>query len=101
MQAPPVDVNAHVVERGSWSGSLAVPASESWAPSEPTYGPPVEAVGGEFVDIWDGFVSENGDFIVSGSDVNGQQVRLRTSDGVAVPATLSASTWAVPRPTCA
>ncbi|MDK4732524.1 DUF459 domain-containing protein [Rhizobium sp. CNPSo 3490] len=42
----------------------------------------VESIGGEFVDIWDGFVDENGTFIVTGSDVNGQQVRLRTSDGI-------------------
>jgi hypothetical protein len=42
----------------------------------------VESIGGEFVDIWDGFVSESGDFIVTGSDINGQQVRLRTADGV-------------------
>ncbi len=41
-----------------------------------------EEVGGEFVDIWDGFVSEDGKFIVTGSDVNGQQVRLRGSDGI-------------------
>lgn len=41
-----------------------------------------ESVGAEFVDIWDGFVSEGGDFIVTGSDINGQQVRLRTSDGI-------------------
>ncbi|MBB3312771.1 hypothetical protein FHT78_004554 [Rhizobium sp. BK196] len=42
----------------------------------------VESIGGEFVDIWDGFVDENGKFIVTGSDVNGQQVRLRTADGI-------------------
>jgi hypothetical protein len=42
----------------------------------------VESVGGEFVDVWDGFVSENGDFVLTGSDINGQQVRLRTSDGI-------------------
>ncbi|MGY5808458.1 SGNH/GDSL hydrolase family protein [Rhizobium sp. LEGMi198b] len=42
----------------------------------------VESVGGEFIDIWDGFTDENGEFIVTGSDINGQQVRLRTSDGV-------------------
>ena len=42
----------------------------------------VESIGGEFVDVWDGFVSENGDFIITGSDINGQQVRLRTSDGI-------------------
>lgn len=42
----------------------------------------MESIGGEFVDIWDGFVSEGGEFIVTGSDINGQQVRLRTSDGI-------------------
>ncbi|AJD42768.1 SGNH family esterase protein [Rhizobium gallicum bv. gallicum R602sp] len=42
----------------------------------------VESIGGEFVDIWDGFVDENGQFVVTGSDINGQQVRLRTSDGI-------------------
>jgi len=39
-------------------------------------------VGGEFIDIWDGFTDQNGEFIVTGSDINGQQVRLRTADGV-------------------
>ncbi|MBB4063100.1 SGNH/GDSL hydrolase family protein [Gellertiella hungarica] len=42
--------------------------------------------GGEFVDVWDGFVDENGKFIVSGSDINGQPARLRTSDGVGMTA---------------
>jgi hypothetical protein len=42
----------------------------------------VEKTGGEFVDIWDGFVDENGKFVISGSDINGQQVRLRGSDGI-------------------
>lgn len=42
----------------------------------------VESIGGEFVDVWDGFVDENSQFIVTGSDVNGQQVRLRTADGI-------------------
>ncbi|MGF9563330.1 DUF459 domain-containing protein [Neorhizobium sp. JUb45] len=41
-----------------------------------------EEIGGEFVDIWDGFVDEDGKFIVTGSDVNGQQVRLRSADGI-------------------
>lgn len=39
-------------------------------------------IGGEFVDIWDGFVDEEGKFIVTGSDMNGQQARLRGSDGI-------------------
>lgn len=42
----------------------------------------VEAAGGEFVDIWDGFVDENGNFIFTGPDINGQPVRLRGSDGI-------------------
>ena len=42
----------------------------------------VEKAGGAFVDIWDGFVDENGKFVISGSDINGQQVRLRGSDGI-------------------
>lgn len=36
----------------------------------------------EFVDIWDGFVDEQGKFVFTGSDINGQQVRLRGSDGI-------------------
>ncbi|MDF1607886.1 DUF459 domain-containing protein [Hoeflea sp. YIM 152468] len=42
--------------------------------------------GGEFIDIWDGFVNEEGKFIFTGSDINGQQVRLRGSDGINVTA---------------
>ncbi|WEZ82545.1 DUF459 domain-containing protein [Rhizobium sp. 32-5/1] len=41
-----------------------------------------EKAGGEFIDIWDGFVDENGKFVLTGSDINGQQVRLRGSDGI-------------------
>ncbi|MDX0513913.1 DUF459 domain-containing protein [Sinorhizobium medicae] len=42
----------------------------------------VEKVGGQFIDIWDGFVDEDGKFVLTGSDINGQQVRLRGSDGI-------------------
>jgi uncharacterized protein len=42
----------------------------------------VQKAGGEFVDIWEGFVDDSGQFTLSGSDINGQQVRLRSSDGV-------------------
>ncbi|RUM97586.1 DUF459 domain-containing protein [Pseudaminobacter arsenicus] len=41
-----------------------------------------EKVGAEFVDIWDGFVDENGAFVISGPDINGQPVRLRSNDGI-------------------
>lgn len=47
-----------------------------------TYRNEVEKLGAEFVDIWDGFVDEDGKFIFTGSDIKGQQVRLRTSDGI-------------------
>lgn len=42
----------------------------------------VEAHGGEFIDVWEGFVDAEGRFILTGSDINGQQVRLRGSDGI-------------------
>src|SRR5690242_3967925 len=35
-----------------------------------------------FVDIWDGFVDEDGDYAVQGPDFEGQMRRLRTADGV-------------------
>jgi uncharacterized protein len=41
-----------------------------------------EKVGGTFIDIWDGFVDEGGKFVMTGSDINGQQVRLRGADGI-------------------
>jgi len=44
----------------------------------------VEAAGGVFIDIWDGFADEEGKFIASGSDLNGQPVRLRGADGLSL-----------------
>lgn len=41
-----------------------------------------EARGGYFVDIWDGFVDEEGRFVSSGTDINGQNARLRAADGI-------------------
>jgi hypothetical protein len=35
-----------------------------------------------YIDVWDGFVDEDGHFAQSGPDVQGQIRRLRTSDGV-------------------
>lgn len=40
------------------------------------------AAGGEYVDIWDGFVDENGAYIANGPDLNGQPARLRANDGI-------------------
>lgn len=45
-----------------------------------------EKIGAEFVDVWDGFVDQDGRFIVTGSDINGQQVRLRGTDGIGLTA---------------
>ena len=46
------------------------------------YSKAAEAAGGSFVDIWEGFVDENGAFTSVGPDMNGQPVRLRGSDGI-------------------
>jgi hypothetical protein len=40
------------------------------------------SVGAEFVDIWDGFVDENGVYMSNGPDINGQPARLRAADGI-------------------
>ncbi|BCP55019.1 hypothetical protein K32_36360 [Kaistia sp. 32K] len=42
----------------------------------------VEAVGGSFIDIWDGFADESGQFVARGPDVEGQTRTLRGSDGI-------------------
>lgn len=44
----------------------------------------VTDAGGEFVDVWDGFVDENGAFAANGPDMNGQPAQLRASDGINV-----------------
>src|SRR5215469_6228130 len=41
-----------------------------------------EKAGIVYVDIWDGFVDEDGDYAVQGPDFEGQTRRLRTADGV-------------------
>ena len=41
-----------------------------------------ERAGAEFVDVWDGFVDEDGKFVMTGADINGQQVRLRGEEGI-------------------
>ncbi len=42
----------------------------------------VEAGGGSFVDIWNGFADANGAFISAGPDAEGQVRPLRTGDGI-------------------
>ncbi|EJF75484.1 DUF459 domain-containing protein [Bartonella alsatica] len=41
-----------------------------------------EAAGGYFINIWDGFISAQGQFSFSGYNVNGKITRLRTNDGI-------------------
>lgn len=41
-----------------------------------------ESAGGVFIDIWDGFVDEDGAFVTTGPDISGQPVRLRADDGI-------------------
>ena len=42
----------------------------------------VEAYGGEYVDVWDGFVDAEGRYVRAGPDINGQIVALRRADGI-------------------
>jgi hypothetical protein len=42
----------------------------------------VEAVGGSFIDVWDGFANEAGKFVARGPDVDGQTRLLRGNDGI-------------------
>ena len=41
-----------------------------------------EKAQGTFVDVWDGFVDQSGNFTLSGFDVSGQTARLRNNDGI-------------------
>lgn len=38
--------------------------------------------GGDFVDVWEGFVDAGGAFAATGPDIDGQTARLRNSDGI-------------------
>ena len=42
----------------------------------------VEAAGGNYIDVWDGFTNAEGQFVNAGPDINGQIVRLRNADGI-------------------
>lgn len=70
-----------------WVGMPAFPTASMTADMSAfntIYRGAVEKAGGTFIDIWDGFVDEGGKFVVTGSDINGQQVRLRGSDGISM-----------------
>lgn len=42
----------------------------------------VAALGGTFIDVWEGFVNEEEKFTVHGPNIEGRVVRLRTADGL-------------------
>ena len=42
----------------------------------------VQNAGGHFIDIWNGFANEDGNYVTSGPDVEGQVRQLRTGDGI-------------------
>jgi uncharacterized protein len=46
------------------------------------YKPAVTADGGHYIDIWNGFTNDKGNYTSSGPDVDGQLRSLRTSDGI-------------------
>ena len=41
-----------------------------------------EAIGGTYVDVWDGFTNAEGQYVSAGPNINGQIKRLRASDGI-------------------
>lgn len=57
-------------------------ASERHARLNEILGEHAERAGVIFVDVWDGFVDENGQFMMSGPAVDGQRRRLRTANGI-------------------
>ncbi|GLK81950.1 SGNH/GDSL hydrolase family protein [Ancylobacter defluvii] len=57
-------------------------ASERNARLNELLGEHAERAGVIFVEVWDGFVDENGQFMMSGPAVDGQRRRLRTANGL-------------------
>ncbi len=57
-------------------------ASRDMAYFNGLYKPRVAEAGGHFVDIWNGFANEDGRFVSSGPDVDGNLRALRTKDGI-------------------
>jgi len=56
--------------------------SDSFISFNALYKQATEKSGGHFIDIWSGFVDDNGHFALSGYDSNGQTARLRNNDGI-------------------
>lgn len=79
---------ANVREQGVpmiWVGLLPVSRTSmnnDYLKFNEVYRSTVERYGGSFVDVWDGFVDDEGRYVRSGPDINGQIVSLRRSDGI-------------------
>jgi uncharacterized protein len=68
-----------------WVGLPAIRGTKSTADIaylDDLYRSHAEKAGVIYIDVWDGFVDEDGDFALYGPDFEGQTRRLRTSDGV-------------------
>jgi len=68
-----------------WVGAppmRATSASSDMAYFNGLFKPRVQEARGHFVDIWNGFANEDGNYITSGPDVEGQVRQLRTGDGI-------------------
>jgi uncharacterized protein len=68
-----------------WVGLPAIRGKKSTADIaylDDLYRSHAEKAGIIYIDVWDGFVDEDGDFALNGPDFEGQIRRLRTSDGV-------------------
>jgi uncharacterized protein len=68
-----------------WVGLPAIRGSKATSDMsylDELYRERAERAGIVYVDIWDGFVDEDGDYAVQGPDFEGQIRRLRTADGV-------------------
>ena len=68
-----------------WVGLPAIRGSKATSDMsylDELYRERAERAGIIYVNIWDGFVDEDGDYAVQGPDFEGQIRRLRTADGV-------------------
>lgn len=68
-----------------WVGLPPVQASglnQSYATFNDIYRERSHRAGSTFIDVWNGFVDEDGTFTMHGPDINGEQRQLRTDDGL-------------------
>jgi len=68
-----------------WVGLPAIKGHQSTADASflnELYRSHAARAGADYVDVWDGFISESGEYVARGPDVDGQIRRLRTEDGV-------------------